>query len=530
MHGSGGKDAALAVVISTLPRFEASIQRVDMNTRTISVLGRWILIAFCLVVSAFAQNSPGKQGYTSVLERETKDTASDTGAWTPEQITTMGRLRDAALKDPYAYQTLTYLSDSIGPRLTGSPQAAAAVDWVAAEMRALGAEVTLEKTTVPRWVRGQEAGALTSWPGMTPSSTQKIVLTALGNSAATPPQGITAPIIVVQSFAELQRLPRDAVRGRIVLFNRSFNEELSAEGQGLSAYIQNAPYRLLGASAAAAMGAAAMLVRSVGGGNSRTPHTGNLLYTDAGRQIPAAAVASEDAELLARLTSRGPVTMHLVLTPQSLPPVTSYNVIADWKGSEYPDQVVVVSGHLDSWDLGTGAADDGCGVVTAMEAIQLLESFQLHPRRTIRMIAWMNEENNATGAETYAHDHAGDWSRHIAAMESDTGCDHPFGLYVAGSPAFESYLAPAARVLEPMGSGIVSSPKDLPTEDIGPMVKAGVPGLTPANDMRFYFNYHHTAADTLDKINRDRLAENAAVVAVAAYALADAGIPAPRRR
>jgi carboxypeptidase Q len=471
------------------------------------------------------QDSPASSA-PSMTDKLTTPASSETGVWTDEQIATMNRIRDAAMSDPYAYNELMYLTDSIGRRLAGSPQAAVAVRWVAKEMRVIGADVSLEQTTVPHWVRGQESACLTVWPGMTPNTTQKIVITALGNSAATPGTGLVAPVVVVTSFADLQRLGPEAVRGKIVLFDRPFDKELAAEGRGLDAYILNAPYRISGASVAATAGAAAVLVRSLGSEDLRIPHTGVVLYKS-GMKIPAAAITAEDAALIARLAKRGTVVMRLILTPKTLPSTTSYNVIADWKGSDHPEQIVIVSGHLDSWDLGTGAVDDGAGVVTAMETIQLLHSLGIHPRRTIRFVAWMNEENGATGAATYASDHSRDLGSHIAAMESDTGSDHPAGLFFSGSPGLSKYLAPVAQALEPLGADTIEATEDLPSEDIAPLVEAGVPGITPAQDLRYYFNYHHTAADTLDKVNPRYLAENAAVIAVTAYALADASNPPP---
>jgi hypothetical protein len=441
----------------------------------------------------------------------------------------MNRVRDAAMIDPYAYDQLAYLTDSIGPRLSGSAQAEGAVERIAMQMRALGAAVTLEKTTVPHWVRGEETAALTEWPGKVPGSTQKIVLTALGNSVATPSGGITAPLLVVNSFAELQSLPVGAAKGKIILFNRPFDKEMTAQGRGLEAYIQNGPYRVSGPSIAAKRGAAAVLVRSLGSADFRLPHTGALVYAPGVAKVPAAAIAAEDADLLSRLVQQGVVRIRLTLTPLILPPTTSYNVIADWKGAEHPEQVVLVSGHLDSWDLGTGAIDDGAGVVTAMETIQILQSMNIHPRRTIRFVAWMNEEFGASGAATYGKEHAAEFSNYVAAMESDTGCDHPTGLSL-NSPALEKYLAPVAEALQPIGAGVLTSVEVFPSEDLEPILASGVPGLAPSQDTRFYFNYHHTAADTLDKVDKHHLAENAAVIAVTAYALADAATPAPRAK
>ncbi len=450
------------------------------------------------------------------------------GAWSAEQLATMARLRDAALADPFAYTELEHLTDNIGPRLSGSPQAQAAVDWVAGQMRALGATVTLEKTMVPHWVRGEETAALTAWPGRASGTQQKIVITALGGSVATPKQGLTAPVVVVDSFADLKALPAEAAKGKILVLNHAFDKQLAATGQGGAAYGQAVIYRGLAPTVGAQAGAVAVLVRSVGGADFRLPHTGATYYPEGQPKIPAGAITAEDADLLATLAKEGPVTMRLTLTPQTFPQVQSYNVLADWKGSQNPEQVVIVSGHLDSWDLGTGAIDDGAGIVVSMQAIHLLAKLGLHPRRTVRFVAWMDEESGSEGAATYAQEHAGQLGDHIAALESDLGCDHPTGITYAGSPQLAEYLRPVAEALAPIGASTLTRGEDA-GEDVAAVVSQGVPGLTPSQDQRFYFNYHHTAADTLDKVDPRHLAENAAVMAVTAYALADAAEPAPRQ-
>ena len=228
-----------------------------------------------------------------------------TGAWTPEQVATMGRLRDAAIADEYAYTELRHLTDNIGPRLSGSPQAQQAVEWLAGEMRVLGAEVTLEKTMVPHWVRGEETAKLTAWTGMTPGTTQKIVLTALGGSVATPKEGITAPVIVVSNFDELKALPKDAAKGKILLFNHPFDKRLAAVGEGGQAYGGAVVYRALAPTVGASVGAEAVLVRSVGGADYRIPHTGATVYTPGTKKLPAGAVTAEDADLIANLAKEG---------------------------------------------------------------------------------------------------------------------------------------------------------------------------------------------------------------------------------
>lgn len=485
-----------------------------------------VLFLSFVALRASAQ-SPAPSSPPSIMDRLNAMMTGGKSAWTPDQLANMTRLRDAAMHDTYALDELRHLTNNIGPRLSGSPQAQQAVDYVAAEMRALGAEVTLEKASVPHWVRGEETAALLSWPGQTPGTNQKIVLTALGGSVATPPEGITAQVVVVDNFQQLAALPPDSVKGKILLFNHAFDKELAAQGNGGAAYGGGVVYRGAGPIVAGNVGAVAVLVRSVGGADYRLPHTGMTQYAPNVPKIPAAAVSSEDAEMLKDLAGQRPVTMHLTLTPQTLPDATGYNVIADWKGTEHPDQVVVVSGHLDSWDLGTGAIDDGAGVVVSMQAIHLLKQLGIHPRRTVRFIAWMSEEEGSEGAAQYMIDHKGEMSSHIGALESDLGSDHPAGIYYSGKPDLGRWLRPVAQVLDAIGGETLTAAPET-GEDIAGLTEQGVPSFAPIQDSRFYFNYHHTAADTFDKVNPKHLAENAAVMTVLAYALADSAEPAPR--
>ncbi|MEP6956246.1 MAG: M20/M25/M40 family metallo-hydrolase [Chthoniobacterales bacterium] len=445
----------------------------------------------------------------------------------PQTIGELKQLQAAALASDYAYRQIAHLSNNIGPRLSGSAQAAQAVEYVAAEMKALGLEVRLEKVLVPHWVRGVETAALVQFPGQAPETTQKLLLTALGGSVATPPEGLTADIAVVRNFEELEALGREKVAGKIVVFNHRFDEAMAAQGRGGEAYGEAVAYRSDGPSAAARLGAIAMLIRSVGGADYRLPHTGQTRYADDAPKIPAGALAAEDAELLANLAPQGPLRMRLILTPQQLPDVESYNVVADLKGSEHPEQVVIVSGHLDSWDLGTGAIDDAAGVAVSMEAANLIKKLKLRPKRTIRVIAWMNEENGLRGGKTYAEEHKAEMPNHFAAIETDGGAGHPLGMNFRGKPEVRAWLEPIAGVLESSGAGLLSL-VDHTGADISPMEKFGVPTFHPIQDSRTYFHYHHTAADTLDKVGPHELAENAAVVAATAYGLANAEQPLPR--
>jgi Zn-dependent M28 family amino/carboxypeptidase len=395
---------------------------------------------------------------------------------------------------------------------------------VAAEMRKLGLDVHLEPAQVSHWIRGEEKAQLVEYPGQTPETTQRIVLTAISGSSATPADGITAEVVVVHNFAELTALGREKVAGKIVLFNFPYDERKALAGMAFEAYGEAVVYRARGAKAAAELGAVASLIRSVGGADYRLPHTG--FSFPAG--IPAAALAAEDADLVDHLAAQGRVRIRLKLTPESLPEVTGYNVVADLKGSEHPEQIVVVSGHLDSWDLGRGAIDDGAGVVISMATAEVLQRLHIHPRRTLRVIAWMDEENGGGGNKAYAKTHAAEFPDHIAAIESDAGAAHPLGFDMKMPPAAIARLQPLRDILRPIGATIFQSIEYSPGSDIDPLVEAGVPGIGIMQDGRKYFDYHHTAADTLDKVDPQDLRENAAAMAVMGYALAAMPDPLPR--
>lgn len=458
-------------------------------------------------------------------------TAQDSGRHSPsdssfsaELIHELTTLRDAALADDYAFRQVAHLTENIGPRPSGSVQAQQAAEYVADEMRKLGLEVRLEEVKVPHWVRGIETAELIEFPGQVPKTSQKVVVTALGGSTATPPDGLTAELVVVRNFDELTALGRSQVAGKIVLFNFPFDSKKAAAGYALDAYAEAVVYRGAGAKRAAELGAVASLVRSVGGAEYRLPHTG--FSTPAG--IPAGAVAAEDADLISDLAGQGKVRVHLTLTPQSLPDTTGYNVVADLRGSEHPEQIVVVSGHLDSWDLGTGAIDDGAGVAVAMETAQLLQTLHLRPKRTLRVIAWMDEESGGRGRQAYTTAHSAEFANHVAAIESDLGAAHPLGFNVKMSPPAMEALKPVQKVLETFGASLIKLVPFSPGADISGMSQAGVPALGIMQDGRTYFNYHHTAADTLDKIVPAELRENAAAMAVMGYALACAPQLLPR--
>lgn len=445
--------------------------------------------------------------------------------YSKQTLNELTQLQKSALESDFAFRKTRFLSYNIGPRLTGSLQAQKAIEYVADEMRNLGLEVQLQELTVPHWVRGEEKGELLEWEGMAKGTTQKVVLTALGGSIATPIDGLKGEIVVVSSFDELNALGRERIDGKIVLFNVKFDNRISNAGFGGNAYGEVSGYRGGGAIAASKLGAVAVLVRSAGGSQNRLAHTGAMRYAEDSPKIPAAAISYEDAEMIAHLVTEGKVRMNLLLTPQTFPDTKTYNVIADLKGSEKPDEIVVVAGHLDSWDLGHGALDDATGVAMAMQVPYLLKKLNLKPKRTIRVVAFMNEENGFVGARTYAA--KADAAKHFAAIESDLGASHPIGFIFAGKQEALPYFAPLSKILKSQGAGQIDV-KPSASSDISTLTELGVPSFGPWYDMRTYFNYHHNAADTFDKVNPNQLAENASVMAILAYGLANLEQPLPR--
>lgn len=468
-------------------------------------LGRFLLLMTGLTLSATALPEPAAGADPAVL----------------------ARIRDAALNTDWAYQQLGELADGIGPRLSGSPQAEAAVAQVAAALSAAGLKVSLQPVKVPHWVRGEERGELTAYTGQPAGLTQTIHLTALGGSAATPARGLTAPVLVVHSFAELEARAAE-VKGRIVLLSVPFDQTLADNGFAGQAYAQAGEPRFRGPATIAKLGAAAALVRSVGGADYRLPHTGATFWEEGKPTLPAAAVSAEDAMLIERLSAKGAVTMRLTLTPRTLPDADSHNVLGDLVGREKPDEVVVVSGHLDSWDLGTGAIDDGIGVTAAMGAVALLKSLNLQPRRTIRAIAWMNEENGGRGGKAYFDSIRNALPTQTAAIECDFGVGLPLGLLASVTAADAKKLQPVLEALKPIGAGALDRREGHLGSDIGPLQAAGVPGFAPLIDGRHYFDYHHTAADTYDKVSPEAMRHLVALLAVLSYALAE--LPEPLAR
>jgi len=411
-----------------------------------------------------------------------------------------------------AYETLAHLTDDIGPRLSGSPGAAAAVRWTTQRFRAWDIPVVNEPVRVPHWVRGREEGRLVS------HLNQKIVLTALGGSVATPPKGITADVVEVSSFDELKQLG-DGVKGKIVFYNNPMDMELVRAHRGFEAYEKAVVFRSAGASHAAEYGALAVVIRSVGSASLRTPHTGAMTYDPKQPKIPAAAMTAEDAMLVDRLIKKGErVRMQLILTPRMLPDADSANVIAELRGSEKPEEIVLIGGHLDSWDLGTGAIDDGSGVAMVMETMRLLKEMNLRPRRTIRCVLFMNEENGLRGGRQYWANHKNE--KHVAAIETDAGAAAPTGFLTTLKGDALAALEQKTHALASLGADHFQTTRETGA-DTSFLAEAGVPSFGFVPEPLHYFDYHHTPADTLDKIDPKELAADSAAIAALTWILAN---------
>ena len=437
---------------------------------------------------------------------------------------TADRLIAAAQADTEGYARLQYLCDRIGKRLSGSEPLTRATSWAAEAMRQAGLQnVTLQPVMVPHWVRGEESAALVA-PVAKP-----LHMLGLGMSVGTSPGGLTAEVVVVPDFAALKQLGRAGVEGKIVLFNAPYK-----------GYGQTVMYRVAGPSQAAALGAVATLVRSITPLAMQTPHTGTLVYDPKQPSIPAAAVSIEDALLLERLSKEGPVRVHLAMAAQQLADAPSFNIYGDIPGTEHPEQIVDVGGHIDSWDVGQGAQDDGSGITAALAAADLIHKLGLRPKRTIRIVFWVNEENGGAGGKAYLAGLGDGVKNHVAAIEMDGGAEQPIGYgYGSGGLNFRAtpngpppapqltaaeqhslaLLQQIGTLLTPIGAGTVKPGGG--GSDIAPLMGTGVPGLGELTTMAHYFDWHHTEADTLDKVDPEMFHKNVASLAVMSYVLAD---------
>jgi len=449
---------------------------------------RRVTTALCLLLAAAPRAARAQQADIATAYRAVADS-----------------LIRGATADSAAYRRLGRLVDTFGHRLSGSASLEAAIDWILDLMKADGLEnVRGEPVMVPRWVRGAESAELVK-----PRAT-RLAMLGLGGSVGTPKGGITAPVLVVSSFEELGQRAAEA-KGKIVLFDAPFSD-----------YVATRRIRTDGPSAAARAGAVACLIRSVASGSIRSPHTGATRYDSTVARIPAAALSVEDAMMLHRFQDRGErVVVTLRMSARTLPDTLSRNVVAELVGREKPDEVVVVGGHIDSWDVGQGAMDDGGGSVAAWEAVRLMRRLGLRPRRTVRVVLWTNEENGGRGAEAYREGQADQVAKHALAIESDNGVFNPKGYVLAGSDSAAAVVRQVAGLLQAINATGVQRVNESPAADITPLAEAGVAAIELDVEGSRYFWYHHTDGDMLDKLDPAELARCVAAIAVMAYVVAD---------
>jgi carboxypeptidase Q len=456
-------------------------------------LGFTAVAFFCLIfVAAFSRDS-------------VQPTPPTSPTWLDAHRANAERLLKEAQADQFAWNRLAELTDTFGARLSGSDNLARAIVWAVETMKKDGLEnVHTERVMVPRWVRGAESLEMVNPPH------HSLPLLGLGGSVGTPATGVEADVLVVRNFDELNQRAAEA-RGKIVLFNAAY-----------TSYGQTNAYRTGGASAAARHGAVAALVRSIGPTGLRTPHTGNMTYAEGVTRVPAAAITAEDAERLQRLADRGvAVRVRLKMDAHFEEDVESFNVVGEIRGSELADEVVLVGGHFDSWDVGMGASDDGAGCVVTWEAARLMRKLGIRPKRTVRVVLFTNEENGIRGGNAYRDAHLHEAAQHVLAIESDSGVFAPARLGFTGSEAAVKMMSDIGTLLAPLGMPNIGLGGG--GADIGPIAAAGkVPMLAYQGDATRYFTIHHTPADTVDRIAPEEMAKAAAALSVVTYVVADA--------
>ncbi len=430
---------------------------------------------------------------------------------------TIRKFYNEALSNSVGYKNLDKLVNTIGGRLSGSPEAAKAVEWARQAMIDAGADtVWLQEVWVPHWVRGgKEKGMIQDGKTMT-----EVPVCALGMSIATPTWGITAPVVEVRNFEELKKLGTENIKGKIVFYNHPFDQTFINTFQ---AYGEAGKYRWSGAMEAARYGAVGSIVRSMSIDLDDFPHTGSMGYNDSLTKIPAAAISTNGAELLSKILKANPAAQfYLKQNCQMFDSVLSYNVIGEIRGTEYPGEIIVVGGHLDSWDTGKGAHDDGAGVVQSIEVIRLFKTTGVKPKRTIRAIAFMNEENGLKGGKKYAAVAEMKKENHIAAMESDAGGFTPHGFGLNMKKEQREKILKWKHLFLPYGLWNWDSEGD--GADISPMTDKGVPGIGLVVDNQRYFNIHHEARDNMDMVSRRELELGAASMAGLIFLISEYGL------
>ena len=425
-------------------------------------------------------------------------------------VDTSLKIISKSLTDSTAYNRLGYMCDTFGPRLSGSKNLENAINWILKEMNSDGLEnVRGEKVAVPTWIRGKESATLLS------PFKKELSMLGLGGSIATPRGGLKAEVIVVNDWDELESRSNE-VPGKIVLFNAPF-----------TSYGETVAYRYSGASAAAKHGAVASLIRSIGPWSMNTPHTGVMAYNDDVQKIPNAALTMEDAMMLSRIHDRGnKIIVKLDMNARMVADRWSHNVLGEIKGSVYPDEVVVVGGHIDSWDVGQGAHDDGGACIASWEVLRLIKELGLKPKRTIRCVMWTNEENGGKGNKGYRDMHLDEMDKHVLAIESDGGVFSPKGFGFSGNDSAREIVEEIHELMKPIGANTISDGGR--AADVAPLNDEGVPVMSLKVDGSKYFWYHHTDADTFDKIDFNEFNRCIAAMAIMAYVVADLDEPLRR--
>lgn len=441
-------------------------------------------------------------------------TADPTGL-TPASIEHARALRDLALEGTVAWNIVEGLTTEVGPRLAGTEAEARARDWALHRLRAMGFEnVRVEAFTIPGWERGEERAALLApFP-------QPLEITGLGGSVPTPPEGLEAELVLFESLAALRAAAPGSLAGKIAYVSHAMQRSQDGSSYGFYGEV-----RRVGASVAAEKGALALLIRSIGTDSHRFPHTGQMSYAEGVPRIPAAALSNPDADQIERVALRGqPIRVQLAMSPQATTEAPSGNVIAEIVGRERPEEIVIIGGHLDSWDLGTGAIDDGAGVAITTAAAKMILDSGKRPRRTIRLILWGAEEVGLLGGYQYLESHREQLAQHIIGTESDFGAERIWQLTAQVSPAGQAVVDIMSELLAPLGVARGSMDKSGAGPDLIPMVEAGLPSLRLVQNGMDYFDLHHTHDDTLDKIDPAALDQNVAAYVVFTWLAADSTV------
>ncbi len=439
--------------------------------------------------------------------------AAPAAAKPADPVATAEALRDKALLDRTAWDITEDLTTTIGPRLVGSPAMERAKDWGAAKLKALGfTDVKVEQFAKPSWTRGEESAELVGPYPM------KLSIVGLGRTVPTPPEGIEADVALFHTFAELMAAPESAVKGKIVVITQPMARTQDASGYGMAGISRRA-----GPTEAAKRGAVAVLIRSISTSDSTVPHTGVTAFGDGVSTVPSAALGVPESEQLERLAKKGPLRIKLKLASTTNPNAVAWNISGEIKGSEKPDEVIVIGGHLDSWDVGTGALDDATGIGITTAVGKLIGDLPKHPKRTIRVVMWGSEESGGS-SEAYLEAHKAEVPKIVLAGESDEGADNIFSLKLPAGAQGAPFATTVANVLMPLKINVAREAARSGGADISGLESAGVPSVEMRQDASRYFDYHHTMDDTLNKVRPNELAQNVAAWVSFIYLVAETDV------